>query len=153
MTATADVSPTPAVAAIDVPEIDLVQYVAATSLMLLAFFGFTEFPANLAVQVSVLLVLLRPDLLKKPLLWTALGIVHVFVLYDVWAISDNHKYLTVYLIFMNAIATSFDDPRYAAGYLAGTARFFLSSSSGLQPCCRSCFRPHTCLARCSSYGC
>lgn len=105
--------------------VDLLDLVPGVTLVLLVFWGFTDALATIAIQISLLCVIMRPSLLRSPVVWFPLAIVNTIVLIDVWVSADNHKYLTVYWIYVVAIAVSLRDNDLGEKVLRWHARFFL----------------------------
>ena len=103
----------------------LIDAAAALSLFLVAVWGFDKPLARFAGQVVLLVVLLRPELLKNGLLWAMLASVSSVALVQDWSSADNHKYLLVYWLWIMTMATSVRDAQTAEAVLTWHARFFL----------------------------
>ena len=105
--------------------VNSLDLVPGATLVLLVFWGFADALATIAIQICLLCVIVRPGLLRSPVLWFALAIVNTIVLIDNWVSADNHKYLTVYWIYAVAIAVNLRDPDLGEKVLRWHARFFL----------------------------
>lgn len=103
----------------------LTDYVAATSLLFVLFFGFPEFLTKFAVQISLFLVVLKFTNIKNVWLWVLLSVAHSIVLLDNWMFADNHKYLMVYWLYVVTIALVISGRFDADKYLMAVARFFI----------------------------
>lgn len=102
-----------------------IQFIAGATLFLLVYWGFEQGLAKIAVQMALLAVVLRPALLENRVLWLALSVVNTVALVDVWVSADNHKYLTVYWIYVVTLAVSVSDRKLGETILAWHGRFFL----------------------------
>ncbi len=105
--------------------IPLLDAVAALSLFLVAVWGFEKPLARFVGQAALLVVLLRPALLKNGVLWGILASVSSIALIQDWSSADNHKYLLAYWLWVMTLATSVRDEETAAAVLSWHARFFL----------------------------
>jgi len=102
-----------------------IQFIAGASLFLLVYWGFEEGLAKIVVQLALLAVVLRPALLESRVLWLALSVVNTVALIDGWVAADNHKYLTVYWVYVVTIAVGVSDRKLGETILAWHGRFFL----------------------------
>ncbi|NNJ73991.1 MAG: hypothetical protein HKP56_02420, partial [Anderseniella sp.] len=102
-----------------------IQFIAGASLFLLVYWGFEEGLAKFVVQLALLAVVLRPALLESRVLWLALSIVNTVALVDGWVAADNHKYLTVYWVYVVTLAVGVSDRKLGETILAWHGRFFL----------------------------
>ncbi len=102
-----------------------IQFIAGATLFLLVYWGFEDGLAKIAVQLALLAVVLRPALLESRALWLVLSVVNTVALVDVWVSADNHKYLTVYWVYVVTLAVSVSDRKLGETILAWHGRFFL----------------------------
>jgi hypothetical protein len=103
----------------------MLTVVAALTLALCTFFGFTEALFVIASQLGLIAVLVRPDLLTRVELWLVLAIAGTLVLISDWSVFDNHKYLLVYWLWVMTIAAYAQRDGLAESVLTSHARFFL----------------------------
>lgn len=103
----------------------LIDYVAATTLLLVLFFGFSDILTKFSVQIFLLLIVLKFATIQSAWLWGVLSVVHTIVLLDNWMVADNHKYLTVYWLYVVTIALIISGRFDSDRYLATVARFFI----------------------------
>lgn len=102
-----------------------IRFIAGASLFLLVYWGFEEGLAKIVVQLALLAVVLRPALLESRVLWLALSVVNTVALIDGWVAADNHKYLTVYWVYVVTLAVGVSDQKLGETILAWHGRFFL----------------------------
>jgi hypothetical protein len=104
---------------------DILPSVCALTLCLCTFFGFQEALFAIVAQVSLIAVLVRPDLLTRVELWLVIAVSATVVLVSDWSVFDNHKYLLVYWLWVVAIATYAQSYSLAEDVLVWHARIFL----------------------------
>jgi len=102
-----------------------IQFIAGATLFLLVYWGFEDGLAKIAVQLALLTVVLRPALLESRVLWLVLSVVNTVALVDGWVAADNHKYLTVYWVYVVTLAVGVSDRKLGETILAWHGRFFL----------------------------
>jgi len=103
----------------------LVDVVSVLTLFLTLIFGFDNAVFKIVVQVSLLVVLIQPAILRNPWLWVTIAASGTCALLEDWSVADNHKYLLVYWLWVLTIAQSFTDPASRDRVLTSNARFFL----------------------------
>jgi hypothetical protein len=119
-----------------VQDLSLFDTVAALTLFLVVVFGvgvgggmisggFEQRAFRIASQVVLLGVLLHWPLLRNSALWAILAIIATWALVGRWYVSDNHKYLLVYWLWVVTIASWFGPGPEADRILRINARFFL----------------------------
>ncbi|MEM9473408.1 MAG: hypothetical protein AAGA00_15755, partial [Pseudomonadota bacterium] len=81
--------------------------------------------ARISVQLALLAVVLRPALLDNRTLWLLLSVVNTVALVTAWVSADNHKYLTVYWVYVVTLSVCVSDRKLAESILAWHGRFFL----------------------------
>ena len=106
-------------------DIRLIDAVSALTLMLAVFFGFDQPLFKLGIQAALLGVLLRPSLIKNPMMWLVLSVFATIVLFEAWSTADNHKYLFVYWFWVVTIARWVEPQGKDEAVLRAHARFFL----------------------------
>lgn len=125
MTAVAHLKQLSLDAGTSIQRLSLVQFIAGATLFLLVYWGFNNSLARIAVQLALLTVVLRPALLESRVLWVILSIVNTIALVDGWVSADNHKYLTVYWVYVVTLAVSVQSRQLGEAILAWHGRFFL----------------------------
>ncbi|MGI9511465.1 MAG: hypothetical protein ACR2OL_01065 [Anderseniella sp.] len=108
-----------------IERLSLVQVIAGATLFLLVYWGFKDPLAKIAVQLALLAVVLRPVLLENRVLWLSLSVVNTVALVNGWVAADNHKYLTVYWVYVVTLAVWVSDRKLAESILTWHGRFFL----------------------------
>ncbi len=105
--------------------VSLIDAVTALTLFLVVTWGFASTVARLPAQIALMCVLLRPELLRSPYLWSGLSIVSTMALLQEWSSADNHKYLLVYWLYVVTLATAVRNEEFANSLLTWHARFFI----------------------------
>ena len=99
--------------------------VTCVTLFLAVVFGFSAWYYYLPAQVFLLLVLLVPALVGRPLLWGLLASLGSVVILLERDLADNHKYLLCYWLWVMCIAHIPDQEELRDRIIGFNARFFL----------------------------
>lgn len=86
-------------------KVDRVNLLGYVTLFMLLSFGPTEWFLFPVYQVSLLLSLLAPRILRSPVLWGILSLATFVALFDFWEIVDNHMWLILYWLLVMFFAT------------------------------------------------
>ena len=103
----------------------LLEVVLAATMVLIVSFGIKDPLFNIASQLTIFAFLIRPALIRNPLLWFGLAAIATASLITSWISADNHKYLFVYWLWVVFIAVTVRDEPLAERILRSNARFFL----------------------------
>ncbi len=103
----------------------LLEVVLAVTMVLILSFGFQEPIFKIASQVTIFTFLIRPALIRNPLIWFGLAAIATTSLISSWTTADNHKYLFVYWLWVVFLAVAVRDEPLAERVLRSNARFFL----------------------------
>lgn len=104
---------------------DTLSNVCALTLCLCTFFGFKDAIFAIIAQVALIAVLCNREFLTRWELWLAIALSATGVLIYDWSVSDNHKYLLVYWLWVVTIAAYAQRYDLADKILESHARFFL----------------------------
>lgn len=103
----------------------LLEVVLAATMVLIVSFGFQEPIFKIASQVTIFAFIVRPALIRNPVIWFGLAAIATASLILNWTAADNHKYLFVYWLWIVFLAVAVRDNPLAERVLRSNARFFL----------------------------
>ena len=103
----------------------LLEVVLAATMVLVLSFGFQEPIFKIASQVAIFAFIIRPELVRNPVIWFGLAVIATISLMLAWTSADNHKYLFVYWLWVVFFAVAVRDEPLAERVLRSSARFFL----------------------------
>ena len=103
----------------------LLEVVLAVTLVLALNFGLRRTLVEIASQAAILAILIRPALIRNPLLWFGLAAIATASLTWVWTIADNREWLFVYWLWVAFLAVAVRDEPLAERVLRSSARFFI----------------------------
>lgn len=103
----------------------LLEVVLAATMVLVLSYGFQEPIFKIASQVTIFAFIIRPALIRNPLVWFILAAIATIALILNWTTADNHKYLFVYWLWVVFLAVAVRDEPLAERILRSNARFFL----------------------------
>ncbi len=103
----------------------LLEVVLAATMVLVLSYGFQEPIFKIASQVTIFAFIIRPALIRNPLVWFILAAIATITLILNWTTADNHKYLFVYWLWVVFLAVAVRDEPLAERILRSNARFFL----------------------------
>jgi hypothetical protein len=95
------------------------------TLFLVVVFGFEHWITKIVANALFVAVLVFPALLRQHLFWLILALSSSIALAAEWYVSDNHKYLLVYWLWVMWIAHLQPSRNEAENVLRWHARFFL----------------------------
>jgi hypothetical protein len=99
--------------------------VTYATLFLAVVFGFTAWYYALAAQLALLTVLFMPSTAKRPALWGFVAIMATIAVLLERDLSDNHKYLLCYWLWVMCIAHIPAEREFGDRIIRFNARFFL----------------------------
>ena len=105
--------------------IDLTQAVSLLTLFLVEIFPFENWLFEMVARVCLLLFLLHPTVLQKPLFWLGLSLAGTIVIIQDWQAADNHKYLLLYWLWVLFFCHASPQIDLKRRTLLFNARFFL----------------------------
>lgn len=108
-----------------VGNLDFLETIRLLTLVLVVVFGVAHWVFEIAAQLGLLLFVLRPRLLRRPEFWLALAAAGTFGVILHWEVTDNHKYLLVYWLWVLFVAHLFISPEQQERTIRFNARFFL----------------------------
>jgi hypothetical protein len=108
-----------------VEKLDFLETIGLLTLFLAVVFGVEHWLFEIVARLSFLLFLLRPRLLRRPEFWLALAVAGTFGVILRWEVTDNHKYLLVYWLWVLFVAHLFISPERRERTIRCNARFFL----------------------------
>jgi hypothetical protein len=108
-----------------VGNLDFLETIRLLTLVLAVVFGVAHWLFEIVAQIGFLLFALRPRLLRRPEFWLALAVAGTFGIILHWEVTDNHKYLLVYWLWVLFFAHLFISPEQQERTIRCNARFFL----------------------------
>ena len=103
----------------------MLEVVLAATMVLIVSFGFQEPIFKIASQITIFAFIIRPALIRNPVIWFVLAAIATISLLLSWTSADNHKYLFVYWLWVVFLAVVVRDEPLAERVLRSNARFFL----------------------------
>jgi hypothetical protein len=103
----------------------LLEVVLAATMVLIVSFGFAEPIFKIASQLTIFAFIIRPALIRNPVIWFGLAAIATISLILTWTSADNHKYLFVYWLWVVFFAVAVRNEPLAERVLRSNARFFL----------------------------
>lgn len=103
----------------------LLEVVLAATMVLIVSFGFQEPIFKIASQVTIFAFIIRPALIRNPVIWFGLAAIATVSLILTWTSADNHKYLFAYWLWVVFLTVAVRDEPLAERVLRSNARFFL----------------------------
>lgn len=108
-----------------VENLDFPETIRLLTLFLAIVFGVEHWLFEIVGRLGFLLFLLRPRLLRRPEFWLTLAVAGTVGVILHWEVTDNHKYLLVYWLWVLFVAHVFVSPEQQERIIRGNARFFL----------------------------
>jgi hypothetical protein len=106
-------------------DLDLLGLASALTLFLVIVFGFEHWVTKIVANAMFVAALVFPALLRHHLFWLILALSSSIALAADWYVSDNHKYLLVYWLWVMWISHLQPSRDEAENVLRWHARFFL----------------------------
>ena len=106
-------------------DLNLLGLASALSLFLVIVFGFEHWITKIVANALFVAALVFPALLRHHLFWLILALSSSIALAADWYVSDNHKYLLVYWLWVMWISHLQSTRDEAENVLRWHARFFL----------------------------
>jgi hypothetical protein len=108
-----------------VRKLDFLETIRLLTLFLAVVFGVAHWLFEIVARLSFLVFVLRPRLLRRPEFWLALAVAGTFGVILRWEVTDNHKYLLVYWLWVLFVAHLFISTEQQERTIRCNARFFL----------------------------
>lgn len=108
-----------------VGNLDFLETIRLLTLFLAIVFGVEHWLFEIVARLSFLVFVLRPRVLRRPEFWLALAVAGTFGVILHWEVTDNHKYLLVYWLWVLFVAHLFVSPEQQERTIRFNARFFL----------------------------
>src|SRR5256885_11386477 len=105
-----------------IQQLELVQLVSLLTLFLTVISPFDHWFFTMTANVCLLLFLVFPTIIRKPSFWVALALSATVVTILGWAITDNHKYLLLYWLWVVLFCHAAVDPDQKRRVLIFNAR-------------------------------
>ena len=103
----------------------LLEVVVAATMVLSLTWALKQTFLVIASQAAIFAFLIRPALIRNPLLWFGLAAIATASLIWVWTIADNREWLFVYWLWVVFLAVAVRDEPLAERILRSSARFFI----------------------------
>jgi hypothetical protein len=108
-----------------VGNLDFLETIRLLTLVLAVVFGVAHWLFEIAARLGFLLFVLRPRILRRPEFWLALAVAGTFGVILQWEVTDNHKYLLVYWLWVLFVAHLFISPEQQERTIRCNGRLFL----------------------------
>jgi hypothetical protein len=105
--------------------LDLVQTVSLLTLVLTAVFGFDHWLFHIVARTCLLVFVLSPRSIHRPLFWLVLAFAGTITIILTWELVDNHKYLLDYWLWVLFVVHLFPQVDQRRRVILFSARFFL----------------------------
>src|SRR5438477_3501640 len=105
--------------------LDLVQTVSLLTLVLTAIFGFDHWLFHIVARICLVVFVLWPRSIQRPLFWLALAFTGTITIILTWELVDNHKYLLDYWLWVLIVVHLFPKVDQQLRVILFSARFFL----------------------------
>lgn len=109
----------------DIERPDLIQVVSLVSFYLAIRFGFSDWYVKFTTELALLVFLFSRSVAFTWQFWAVLATISTAALSLNWDLTDNHKYLFVYWMWVMTLAHAAQDDELREKILRFNARFFL----------------------------
>src|SRR5438270_5275348 len=93
-----------------VRNLDFLETIRLLTLVLAVLFGVEHWLFEIVARLSFFLFVLRPRILRRPEFWLAMAVTGTLGVILHWEVTDNHKYLLVYWLWVLFVAHLFISP-------------------------------------------